>query len=238
MSLGGGVTVVVPWRGGCPHREAAWEWLQDWYARTHPDWQVIATGDGGTTGPWCKAGAVAAALPAADGAVIVVADADVVCGGLRTAVEVVASGSHPWAMPHNGVYRLTPAATATVLAGGEFPDVRGPRSLIRGHIAEFHRGVPGGGLVVLPRAGWDVAPLDFRFSGWGQEDLAWGWALTRILGGPWRGTAPLLHLWHPPQPRATRATGSTESMELWARYRRAYTAAEVEALLQEDGARR
>lgn len=231
------VTVVVPWRAGCPHREAAWAWLRAWYASTHPEWQVIATGDGHSTGPWCKAAAVTAALPGAAGEVIVVADADVVCAGLGAAVEAVAVGGRPWAVPHSAVYRLTPAATTTVISGGPVPDVNGPRSLLRGTISEAHRGVQGGGLVVLPRKAWDVVPIDARFTGWGQEDLAWGWALTRVLGGPWRGRSPLLHLWHPPQPRTTRVAGSTESMALWARYRRAYTAAEVAAVLREPGAR-
>ena len=231
------VTVVVPWRPGCPHRAAAWEWVSGWYAQAHPDWQVITTGDGHTSGPWCKAAAVAAALPQARGDVLVVADADVICAGILAAVDAVASGIHPWAMPHYAVYRLTPAATTAVYAGQPFPDTRQPRSLLRGHISEIHRGVPGGGIVVLPRGGWDLVPLDARFTGWGQEDLAWGWALTRVLGGPWRGTSPLLHLWHPPQQRSTRTAGSTESMRLWNRYRRAYTAAEVMLLMAEPGAR-
>lgn len=232
-----GVTVVVPWRPGCPHRAAAWDWVSRWYARAHPDWEVIASGDGTTGGPWCKAAAVAAALPYARGGTLVVADADVVCAGIAAAVDAVASGLHPWAVPHYAVYRLTPPATETVLAGGPFPDVRAPRSLLRGHISEIHRGVKGGGLVVLPRKGWDAVPLDARFTGWGQEDLAWGWALTRVLGQPWRGPVPLLHLWHPPQPRTTRVAGSTDSMALWSRYRSAYTAAEVTAILAEPGAR-
>lgn len=232
-----GVTVVVPWRPGCPHRGAAWDWVSGWYARAHPDWQVITTGDGHTAGPWCKAAAVAAALPSATGDTLVVADADVVCAGLVAAVDAVESGLHPWAVPHYSVHRLTPAATTAVLDGGEFPDVRLPRSLLRGKIGEVHRGVAGGGIVVLPRQAWDVVPLDARFTGWGQEDLAWGWALGRVLGPAWRGPSALLHLWHPPQERSTRVAGSTASMALWSRYRRAYTAAEIAAVLQEPGAR-
>ena len=232
------VTVVVPWRGGCVWREQAWEFVAGWWARHHPGWQVITTGEGGDPdGPWCKAAAVTAALPRADGEVLIVADADVVCAGMTEAVAEVASGRYPWAVPHYAVYRLTPQATEDVCAGDTFPDVRLPRSLLRGKVSEVHRGVAGGGLVVLPRKAWDRCPLDARFTGWGQEDLAWGWALTRILGSPWRGPYPLLHLWHPPQQRATRTQGSTESMRLWERYRRAYTAAAVAALLDEPGAR-
>lgn len=233
-----GVTVVVPWRGGCPWRDRAWAWLAGWWAQRHPGWQVITTSVGGDPGgPWCKAAAVAAALPRADGEVLVVADADVLCPDVAAAVDAVAAGDRPWAVPHYAVYRLTPTATERVYEHGTFPDIAGPRSLLRGQISEAHRGVAGGGMVVVPRAGWDACPLDARFTGWGQEDLAWGWALTRVLGAPWRGPAPLIHLWHPPQPRANRVAGSPASMTLWGRYRRAYTAADVRALLDEPGAR-
>jgi hypothetical protein len=230
------VTVVVPWRGGCEWREAAWRYLSGWWAQNHPTWQVITTTDAGD-GPWCKAAAVAAALPRADGDVIVVADADVLCADIGLAAAVVTAGDAPWAAPHHAVYRLTPQATVRVCNGEPLPDVTGPRTLLRGVLAESHRGVLGGGLVVLPRALWDVCPLDARFTGWGQEDLAWGWALARVAGAGWRGHSPLLHLWHPPQPRANRAAGSAASMELWGRYRRAYTAQDVLDILQEPGAR-
>jgi hypothetical protein len=152
-------------------------------------------------------------------------------------VEQVARGRAPWAVPHSSVYRLNPATTERVLAGAPFPDLSGPHSLLRGSVSEFHKGVAGGGLVVLPRALWDSCPLDARFTGWGQEDLAWGWALTRLHGAPWRGNAPLIHLWHPPQARNSRMAGSEESMWLWHRYRAAYSAAAVRDLLQEPGAR-
>lgn len=231
------VTVVVPWRaGGCSWREAAWGYLTGWYRETHPGWQILATPDM-EDGPWCKAAAVAAALPRADGEILVVADADVVCAGLTAAVEAVATGAYPWAVPHYGVYRLTPMATLAVYDGQPFPDIGQPRSLLRDKVAEHHRGVPGGGLVVLPRYVWDEVPLDARFVGWGQEDLAWGCALTRVLGGGWRGMSPLMHLWHPPQKRQNRVAGSTESMRLYSRYRGAYTAGEILALMAEPGAR-
>lgn len=232
------VSVVIPYGvTGCPYRSAALAWVMGWWRDRHPDWQVVVSTPHAGGDPWCKAAAVADAMRDAVGRVVVVADADVVCDGVGPAVEQVLTGRHPWAVPHHGVFRLTRAATDAVHAGAALPDVRQPRSLIRHLVGESHRGVVGGGLVVIPREVWPRVPLDARFRGWGQEDLAWGWALARCEGPPWRGSAPLVHLWHPPAERASRVQGSTDSMRLWNRYRRAYTAAEVVALLDEPGAR-
>lgn len=230
------VTVVVPWRAGDADRAAALAWLTARYAQLHPEWEVRVTPGLATGGPWIKAHAVQAALSGAAGEVLVVADADVVCDGVTEAVDAVVRGQS-WAVPHHAVHRLTAAATRRVYDTGVLPDVRLPRSLLRGTVAEAHRGVAGGGMVVVRRDVWDACPLDARFRGWGQEDLAWGWALTRCFGSPYRAQHPMIHLWHPPQERQSRVAGSTESMSLYARYRQAFTREEVLALLGEEGAR-
>lgn len=235
------VTVVVPWRCGCPWREKALHYQMRWMSERWPDWRFVLATDNYQDGPWCKAEAVANGVrEAGPGAgILVVADADVVCDGIGAAVDAVAAGA-PWAVPHTSVYRLTERATAALHEaplGAELPDVTGPHSLVRGTVvSEIHRGVQGGGITVLPRDAWPVCPMDARFRGWGQEDLAWGWALKRLLGQPYAGTHPLVHLWHPPQQRASRKVGSTASMELWKRYRARYTGAEIRELLAEDGA--
>jgi hypothetical protein len=73
-------------------------------------------------------------------------------------------------------------------------------------------------MTVLTRETYEQVPLDRRFAGWGQEDESWALALTCLTGAPWRGDAPLWHLWHPPQDRASRRWGSGASRALWARY--------------------
>jgi hypothetical protein len=93
-------------------------------------------------------------------------------------------------------------------------------------------GVPGGGIMVLSRETYEQVPLDWRFKGWGQEDEAWGAALAAVAGKGWRGTEPLYHLWHPPQPRQNRAIGSDESRHLRNLYLKARRFPdEMEALL-------
>lgn len=85
------------------------------------------------------------------------------------------------------------------------------------------RGVPAGGILVARREALLEAPLDSRFVGWGQEDMAIGIAMRALFGRPWepRRPTPLVHLWHPPQERLTRKWGSLEGRSLVRRYERA-----------------
>jgi hypothetical protein len=202
-------TVIIPWRGGCPHREAALAWVLDRYAQHHPGWDVVLGED--PVGPWVKADAVARGLARAGTAgVLVVADADVWCDQVADAVTAVRSGA-PWAVPHGDVHRLTDTATIMVLAGRE-PSPDNPVTQTP------YLGVPAGGITVLTADTYRGIPLDPRFVGWGQEDEAWGTALTRLAGPPWRGAAPLYHLWHPTPARRNRHIGNPMSRALQVRY--------------------
>jgi hypothetical protein len=211
--------VVVPCRLGDAHREAAWSWVRSRYEAHHPDWQIV-TGD--CDGPWIKADAVADALTRTDADTLLIADADVWCDGLTKAVDAL--DDFPWAIPHHAVYRLTEAATAVVLAGGP----------LGGETTQHpYKGYAGGGYLALRRDLYERVPLDPRFVGWGQEDQAWHLALRRISGHGPRGKADLFHLFHPPQDRMTRQTGSKASADLLNRYQRARTPEKMSALIAE-----
>lgn len=221
------VSVLVPWRPGCRHRDAAWQWVSARWAKHFPTWQVVRGVH--DVGPWCKAEAVADALHQADGDMLVIADADVWTDprSVELAVANVRAGVRPWAVPHQDVRRLTEGATGAVL-GGTSPSV----------LTKVERrpylGIEGGGMVVLPRTLYNEVPLDTRFRGWGGEDEAWGIALHTIAGYRWRGLTPLYHLWHPPQDRLNKHIGSRPSNELRVRYTYASRAkARMAALLAE-----
>lgn len=204
------VEVVVPWRGGCPHRDRAWAWIRPHLERPGRTVTLAPAPDG----PWSKAAAVTPAIAASRANTIVVADADIWTPGLEQAIDAVDRGA-PWAIPHTTVLRLTEHATAEVLDG--------TRTLAPGVPLEErpYRGVVGGGCVVLRR---DVAldvPLDPRFTGWGQEDTSWGIALHHLAGPAVQSTGWLFHLWHPPQERLDRRYGSVEGRALYRRYRAA-----------------
>src|SRR5207253_1623354 len=141
------VAVVVPWRGGCPHRETAWTWIRARYAATHPDWPVLV----GTApaGDWCKARAVADAVAQTAAEVLVVADADVWTDNLTSAVDKLTAGA-AWVVPHRPVYRLDEGRTAAVLAGAPLDPADAS-----GLDQAPYPGQSGGGIVVLRRSTWE-----------------------------------------------------------------------------------
>jgi hypothetical protein len=176
-------------------------------------------------GPWCKADAVVDALARTDADTIVIADGDVWCDWVADAVAAVEAGAR-WAVPHGNVCRLAEDATAAVL-GGDAPGVVLPVEQAP------YLGVPGGGIVVIPAETFWSIPLDPRFLGWGGEDEAWGLALEKLVGSPWRGAMPLYHLWHPPQPRRNRHVGSPQNQALLVRYQTVRTPDGMRSLVDE-----
>lgn len=201
------VQVVVPFRGGCPHRERAWQWVRERYATIHPDWEVVEAR--APEGEWSKGAAVNPAVEASNAEVVIQADADCWCDRLSEAVAAVEAGAS-WAVPHLRVRRLSEEGTAAALAGED----RHKQPLAQ----RPYGGILGGGFVVARREVLLAAPLDPRFQGWGQDDESHALALDALFGPPWRGKADLWHLWHPPQERMTRRRGSKESWELRGHY--------------------
>lgn len=215
------VSVLIPWRGGCEHREAALAWVLQQFPSS---WEVVL-GECPTE-EWCKALAVKDALSRASGDELVVHDADVWCDSLRDAVNSLEL--FRWAVPHRSTRRLTQEATEHVLAGAS-PE-QFTMSLVE-PIAQVH---VGGGIVVLKREVYERVPLDPRFQGWGHEDDAWGMALRTLTGEPYSPRGRLWHLWHPPQWREDRWKGGRESYDLYRRYDAAFgKRAEMRALLDE-----
>lgn len=204
------VCVLIPWRGGCAHREAALKKVTALYHRNLPRVEIVlATHE---TGDWCKAAAIAKALPAADGAdLLVVADGDVWAPSLVETIRTVRRDC-AWGVPHHAVRRLSAA----------------------GETIEAHHAVIGGGIVVLRPEILASCPLDPRFKGWGCEDASWGFALRTLHPVYARGTDELVHYWHPPQQRRSRSHGSLASERLRARYLAALgDAARMRALIEE-----
>ncbi|MDG4792013.1 NTP transferase domain-containing protein [Micromonospora sp. WMMD1102] len=203
------VSVLVPYRGDGGSRDAAWAWVSRRWQAVYPNWELVV----GVCpdGPWRKGAAIRDAASRAAGDVLVVADADCWCDGVAEAVQAAYDGAG-WAIPHHNVHRLTESATARILAGGELHGNTTRRP---------YRGFAGGGMFALRRETLAKVPVDPRFATWGQEDEAAALALGCLAGQPYRGVAPLWHLYHDPAPRLTNYAGSHESLELLKRYKQA-----------------
>lgn len=219
------VAVVIPWRSGCEHRERAHDWVLAQLADKFPDWEVVH-GES-PDGPFNRSAAILDGASKTDADVLVCLDGDVWCDNLREAVTNVTT----WAVPHRLLHRLSEASSAKFMSGHPLDGLELDKSNSRDR--RPYVGNAGGTLVVLTREAMVQAPPDPRFVGWGQEDEAWALALTRLVGKPWRGKADLVHIWHPPQERQSRAIGSPEGAALLARYRQADSPEAMRALLAE-----
>ncbi len=178
-------------------------------------------------GPWNKAMAIGPALRASTADIVIQADADCFTDGLPDAVRKVEDGKG-WAAPHTKLFRLNAEASAAVIAGEDW-ELHKRRVTEPPYCGKF-----GGGILIARREALLEVGIDPRFEGWGNEDEAHAFALGCLFGRPWRGKAPLIHLWHPPQERKDRRKGSDASWDLRGRYLRARHDTEaMRALLEE-----
>lgn len=208
------VSVLIPFTPGCPHREAAFEWVFRWYSLVLPEWEMILGAS--PDGPYSRSSAILDAAASATGDVLVVADADVWCDPHAAVLAALGSG---WAVPHRLIHRLSRRSTDLVLDGEDWRGL--PLSEDNEQDRLPYPGNDTGTMVVLTRSAFEAAPPDPRFAGWGQEDEAWGMALRTLVGRPWRGTEDLVHLWHPPQERISRRIGNRGNLALLRRYQQA-----------------
>lgn len=182
-----GVSMVVPFRGGCPHRVAAKEWLVARLEVLHPEFEIIVCD---APGVWSKSRAVNVGVGRASFDRLAILDADCVPDSAALTELLNMSG---WGQPFHVVNRLTKTQTELVLMGdirqNGFPDGR------------YGRRAAGGGLIVLDRGmlteigGWHEG-----FQGWGGEDTWLAHMLTKRVGPPVNLDGVLTHLWHPRDP--------------------------------------
>lgn len=218
------IAVLIPYGNETPWRKRGLEHVKKWYTEEleGPRIQLGFHGE-----PWCKAQAVATALASCPEEIVVIADADSITPGLKQAVRAVRQGL-PWAVPHLKVYRMGQVATKHIFDGANPGSFTGKLQWLD---QRPYKGYEGGGITVLRRDVYLDCPLDPNFKGWGQEDEAWALALNGLYGAPWRGRAPLYHLWHEKPARITRYAGSAESLARLKLYRETAETGSWESLL-------
>jgi hypothetical protein len=225
-----GLVVAIPYRETDEHRRSALAWVTTQWRRLGIEPRIGQP----QPGEWCKATAVADAIAGTTADTLVVSDADVWCDDIPEAINRVCNGA-PWAIPHHKVRRLTLEATSDVLNGRHPHEDMPLDPFVEGLPGIAYTGVMGGGVVVCRRDVYEACPLDPRFVGWGQEDEAFGLALRCLYGPPVRLSAPLWHLWHPPQERLNRGTGSEAGLALYRRYAKAKRRPEQMRALIDEG---
>lgn len=234
------VSVLIPWSaGGNEYRRWNLDHVLAWWETHHPLWDVHVGSCTKQDGMWSKGLAVHRALQESTGQICVIADADVICPDIALSVDHVATRVVSWSVPHRYVHRLTEVATIGVLSSGKLPPPPWRPGVPSDVFERTYQGIPGGGMVIMSRDLLGAVPIDPRFRGWGQEDMSWGRALITLAGYPYRGTGPLFHLWHPPQPRSGTSRekqsgiGSAENHALWRRYQGAVTVPMMMDLVRE-----
>ena len=180
------VALIVPYRAGEPHRDAAWEYVRAHYATHHPDWELVVADCPGT---WAKGWAVNIAVSRTDADVLAIVDADLFIDPAVLTEAVELAPTVPFVVPHITVHRFDEESTAALYAGRPQP-----RTLTK----RPYEGLVGGGMVVLTRQAFDkVDGMDERFLFWGSEDIVFGMALETLVGPHHRLFGELWHLYHP-----------------------------------------
>lgn len=208
------VAVVFPYRAGCPHRDMAFRWVKAWWGDMFPDWRVVV-GES-PDGPFSRTAAILDGASKVSADVLVVADADVIVGVPHVLAAVHGAMRDGWAKPHRLIHRLSGESTDRFMAGSDWRGL--PLSTDNRQDSKPYEGNATGTMALFRRDVFDTVPPDPRFRGWGQEDLAWCAALTGLCGPHWQGEGDLVHLWHPPQERKSRAIGNEHNVALWQRY--------------------
>lgn len=204
-----GVAIIVPRDARPSHeRDRNWKRVRQHYEQYHPDWTIIEGVCPSVV--WVKGAAIADALRHCTAEILVIADADVMVDpdALEDAVTRVRAGA-AWAMPHLRVWRANETLTAT-LCREDFFRVPYERDLDR----NVYDGAPGGGIVVVPHVMYDaIGGIPFAFRGWGSEDKCLATLCDRLIGPCSRGTADLVHLWHPPQSTIAHAKTNVQLLQ-------------------------
>lgn len=212
--------VVIPWRGGCPHRARAWTWVLERWATLHSDAELVITAS--PEGPFNIAAALNIGIRGSRSDVVVLSGADVILDPSDVADAVDLASDGRWVMLAGEYRRLSEDITAEVLDG--------PVDAVWDWPGEEMDTDLGWGPIVAPRELLLDVGYDERFLGWGGEDDAFGIAAETLAGSPLHLGGTAYMLWHPPATNTRYAA----NVALLNRYRSAHHCpSAIRALLAE-----
>lgn len=192
------VAVVLPFRAGCPHRDAARSTVVRWWETiTRGEWEIIEADDAGE--PFSRGGSINTGIARTDADIIVAADADLLIGRQQIIDAVQLAASAPGLVqPFSELHWYDETATKMLLTAPHVPWTgHCPRPTYR-----WDADMPGtplrGGLNVFSRQTWERAGGFLpTFAGWGHEDLAFWAQCSTLVAPPRRITGPAHHCYHP-----------------------------------------
>jgi len=204
---GQGIVLLIPFRSQDERRNRTFQWLLRYWRSHLPNADIVIGTDFHT--PFSKTQAFNNAVgksPRHDD-IFVLMDADCYLDArviIRCAQEIRRAcrrGRKLWFIPYRHFYRLTDAASERVLASD-------PRHPLRFSsppplkdclpVSGESQGHWWGALVqIMPRAAFEeVGGMDWRFSGWGGEDVAFMRAVDTLYVKHKTTGNQVLHLWH------------------------------------------
>lgn len=224
---GKGIALLIPFRTDNGRREETFEWLVKYYKHHLPKARIVIGVDGHV--PFSKTqafnNAVAKIHRRDDIFVLLDADAyvetDAILYCAREIRRARRRNHRLWFIPYRHFYRLTDEASRRVLESDPAHPLRFsvPPSLADCMPTKGEsQGHWWGALIsILPREAWDaVGGMDWRFAGWGGEDVAFMRAVDTLYGKHKTLRGQVLHLWHP-FANASEATvkGEKNLLRLW-----------------------
>ena len=188
-------SIIVPFRGTCPHRVRAHLLVRAFLEGQFPEAEILDVDDGSEV--FSKARSINAGVVKSSGDLLVLHDADsfVAPAQLHAALDLAAclpEDAGRLIIPFSIVYYLTRETTDAVYAG-RLPEVT--------QDSASYNALMVGGINVLTRKTFDrVGGFDARFQGHGAEDRAFNAACETLTAPTMRTLGALFHLWHPDDP--------------------------------------
>ena len=218
------VAVVIPFRAGCPHREAALECVIGWWRLACPEFDVLVADDGGE--PFSRGASLNTGIEQSGADIIVAADGDILIGRAAAIEAVAMAAAQPgMVQPFDRLRWYDQQATATLLAAPHQAfTASAPRATYDWN-ADMSSTPLRGGMNVLSSDTWErMGGWLPALRGWGCEDNA-AWAQAETLVAPPRRIAATVHHLYHPKPTSTPYAASDTIAANAATWRRVEAAA-------------